>query len=180
MTEPTAEIPQSTGIQLVSKEDNLIFEYPETDDSFTTPRKLIPSLGEVYLFGSRMFEHDEDQMGIAIIGDTITVGKARSFWDNGLYELEVKLRGLPQPSIPLACTLLIPQQNTALEGEFGFGEDKLATDTYYRYYGGVEEWKRANDDTLYTFFVPANPEVLSQLRFSFKSLPQETTLPDND
>lgn len=173
MTEPAAEIPQSTGIQLVSSEDSLTFD--RTSNLFRTKSVPIPHIGTAELVGVRpgiREGYDEQRYGLAITNDSLSEEKARTLHDNGFYQFDLSIREVPEElvNVPLTCELVFPEKDITLESQISHVGASIGRGPY-EWTGSFADWGKSNDDSSrdYPIFVKPDPSLLSKLRFSFKS-----------
>ncbi len=65
------------------------------EGSFEGEKRELPGYGYAFLFGTRNFEYDETQIGLAIVNNKVVIKSASELLKEGLYELEARVRGLP-------------------------------------------------------------------------------------
>lgn len=114
-----------------------------------------------------------DDSAIVFAGGSLQEGLIREFEERGFYDFRLHLRGLSSTRVLLVCRMKFtgikekfPGIREVLVNTLKYGEDLLAGDRAHRFNAGTDNpWRMEGSDTQGSFFVPADPKVLSQLRF---------------
>lgn len=169
--EPNPEISRETFIALFSPDEKINFPHP-SKIYFAGNRRQIGDLGMGYLTGGRMW--NPEGKGIMITKERFLIsGKVpKTLYDEGFFELFVDLLPGHHVKTSIICDLLPPNSNLILEGEMGIPtQDDLEARALERYRMGTNKWKIHQDPggSKYRIYIPADPALLSILRFSFHS-----------
>ncbi|MDO8657765.1 MAG: hypothetical protein Q7K55_03430 [Candidatus Levybacteria bacterium] len=164
MIEDRAERPQFRVITLVSPGEAII-----NDGGFHTEPRIVPEIGYVCLIGHRGKENWEGkEKGITIVNGKLSIKSANELWQKGLYSLYVHAFRHQKPGIDINCHIQVPN-----EGSYAILSSKLSLsgeDPTIRYSSRMSyKWNTPGVEDAY-FYVPADPNFLSQLRFSFESV----------
>jgi len=154
------------GVTLCSQSE-LLREWPS---EFTTQASIVPSLGLVYLHGTRLVDFTPFEMGIAFLREQVLFKPAEELFDMGLYELNVGLDELPEQDLPLGVGLIAksPQEEElVVESEFVFSEPDKAATGLDRYGALTYVWRKEGKEQEQHIFVPKDTVILSSLRFFF-------------
>lgn len=164
-----SEVEKERFITLVSPEDELLIR--KDGSEFHSKKINIPDLGNLYLWGNREYDYsDSDELGVAIVDNHMVITAARDLDELGFFETVVQLGGLPKSDVPVICKMVLPKYGLNIESEIDFGEDVNEQDPEFRHFGYTEKWKVKDNNKELSFFAPADPNFLSQLRFSFNQM----------
>lgn len=167
-TDTGSEIPQREGIQFFKPGEPLNLLYAEFEKTITIAR-----LGEVQICGSRASIPDDEDKGIKIEKNGLAKQDAQELWDNeDLYELIASIANSSRSKMECAVNISGKKFTSSMDfdDEIPYGNDPLRNNLHVS-----TKWKTDGDPNEYVIFVPADPKLLSELRFSFRSIPNEPT-----
>lgn len=153
----------------------------ENIDSYTGPDIPIPPLGSyaklIITHGNddEMFSPDDPGVALTTEG-LLTENSANDLHREGRHELTIRFIGAREQLQPIFVKMKLPGSNLVLSSQLTFDEDKEETGTAQgvpkRYRADTDKWQIPGiDEPCFVFAEPDNPQLLSQLSFSFGNQP---------
>jgi hypothetical protein len=150
------------GIQLVSPATQLTIVRSTGTGYFETPPITIPDIGQALLIGTNESNPDHKEE-LLLEGSRIRRVAARDVIREDLYELHVTIRGARR-NVAVTCRT----ERDTLKGIAVLEEDAVEENLSRRHKGMLHNWTREGESTPHGLWAPANPGLLSLLRFQFQ------------
>lgn len=165
----TPEIPKSQGMQMFSLEDGGEIIDTDEEKGFQGRDYHIGDLGLGNISGTfGATSYNQEDIGIALDNNSVIKGDAEKLSEK-YTPLNVSLRAnMPFP--PFKCLVYYPAKDTMFETTMSFVEDTYE-EPDRRYVAIDHGWEIVGEEgsNYPVLFVPLDPKLLSELRFSFST-----------